>query len=161
MRNATLFVTMAILVGSVTSCIPMRLKQAKEGLKISVAELPQTEHFVTVASRSAESYRRFGTLICYSAGAEIVVGTSLPSHEALESYVRHLERKGWIVVRDDYERSKELIRGEFELIDVNVNSPGWRMRVDEEYLRARETYPGFVYLAVRWYLPNRATCLGE
>ena len=159
MRQRALLVAVFLVFGLV-SCTPVALKQVRQGLETTIAHLPQSDDFVFVAIMSGEGYDDPGGEMCYSAGAQVAVGTWLTREDALEDYLRKLEAQGWVLVRDDYPDEKQLVRGKYEKVTVDILAPGWQMELDKDFVRARSIYPAFVFLLVDYYLPSREACLG-
>jgi len=149
------------LAWSVTACIPAKLKEAKRGLAATIDGLPESAEFTIVASLSGEDYDTYDEVTCYSAVASIAVGTFLPKEEALAAYVQQLRAQEWAMWDDEYDTEKVLIQGEHATISVSSDSPGWRMKENEDYKRAREIYPTFLRVSVQYHLPSRKDCLGE
>lgn len=142
------------------SCIgpPHELQEVRNGLDVTVAQLPSSSCFdiVTVLS-GASSSRDYGST-CYYAQAGLAIGTSLSEEDALKTYTDELMSQGWVLKQNDLERSRVLIRGQHERITVGLGGPGWMMEADEDYQRAKQIYPAFLFVTVTFVLPGREGC---
>jgi hypothetical protein len=146
-----------VLVCATVCCTPVNWdtrEAVQQGLEVTVAQLPSSKDFEIVANGSGTSYDRE----CYYAQAGIAIGTSLPEEDALEQYVDELEQQGWIVTRDDLEYTRVLTRGDYERLSVTFKGPGFVMEMNEDYQRARENYPTFLFIVVDYILPGWAGC---
>jgi len=98
--------------------------------------------------------------MCYCGQAIVAVGSSLSEEEALSSYVRGLESKGW-QAQNQLGRSRELVRGEHEGIAVRLGAPSWMLEPREDFKGGRDSFRSLVNVDVTHYLPSRAACMGE
>jgi hypothetical protein len=144
-----------------SSCIPARLEEAQKGLEATLADLPQSSEFTVFSVISGEYYDElFGDSMCYWGQAIVAVGSSLPEEDALSSYVRELEARGW-QAQNNLGRSRELVRGEHESIVVRLGAPSWMLESREDFKRRRDSFRSLVNVSVNYYLPSRAACMGE
>ncbi len=151
-----------LLVLFLPSCSPtaqekQTLQQARRGMESLIAQLPNSSNFPVVATIVEEFADTVDGETCYYAQAYIVVGVHRSSEEALIAYVDSLVHQGWKVEREGMGYSM-LVRGEHEQLIVDVNSPGWIVESNQDYKEAKKNYPAFLYVSVRYILPNRDKC---
>ncbi len=158
MKRLYLVLAISILLCSMSSCTQEKLQEAKDGLNMSVAQLPNLSDFDVVTIMSGESSATASGETCYYAQAYVVLGTSLPEEKALEVYVDALESLGWIIERSDLERTRVLSRGMYERITVSHGSPGWAVESNEDYKQAKNIYPTVILVVVDFMLPGRERC---
>jgi hypothetical protein len=159
MKRFPIFLPVLLLCVT-SSCTPsqQRLQQARSGLDTAIAQLPSSAEFTVVAIIPEEFSSTDYGKTCYYAQANIAVGTALPGTDALATYVNELTLQGWVVERDNLDRSRVLVRGEHERIAVSLDGPGWIIERDEDYQHARDTFPIFLYISVTYILPSRENC---
>jgi hypothetical protein len=122
-------------------------------------ELPQPEGFHLIMVITGREEERGPTKEdgCYYAGAYIVFGTTLPAQEAMECYVRALEAQGWRLANAE---SWEwfLVRAEQEELTISAQGPGPIIEMEPAYQQARERFPTFIYITLRYILPRVRGC---
>ncbi len=133
------------------------LYRAQAGLERALRDLPLPEGFemVTVIdSGSSEKGEEGG---CYYAGVYIVLGTMLAPEEAMSRYVLALEAQGWYLV-DSEGWEWSMARSEQEEITIRAQGPGPIIEMEPSYKQARERFPAFIYITLRYILPGAKGC---
>ena len=151
------FVLLGIL-GACSGDENLNLRQVRDGLQSTIAELPNSSEFNTITILSGESSDSAYGKTCYYAQANIVVGTLLKEKEALETYVSKLEAKEWILKQNDLERSRILTFGKHARISISIDGPSWKIEDDKMYQQAKNIYPTFLFVTITYILPFMEEC---
>jgi hypothetical protein len=160
LKRTTLLLVLA-LAPVFFSCMPFRLQEARKGLEATLADLPQTGFTViSVIVFEPNGDTLSVDSMCYYDQAIVAVGSSLPEDDALASYVRELEAKGWLIQRSSG-GYRELVRGEHESMGIHIGVPSRMLESDPDFRRRRGDFRSLVYLIIDYYLPSRAECMGE
>jgi hypothetical protein len=157
-------VSLLCVLGVIALGIPflrdqLKLRRAQVGFNEAMAKLPDMNEFETVTIISGTSSMTAYGETCYYSGAYIVLGTSLPEEKALKTYVDALQSQGWKLKEGpQYDWEKCLIRGEHEEACISIGGAGWAIESNEEYQEAKDKYPTFIFVSLRFILPQREGC---
>lgn len=132
------------------------LYQAQAELERDLRALPRPEgfHLVTIIGDHRPTKGEGG---CYYAGVYVVLGTSLPPQEAMARYARALKEQGWRIV-NDYGWEWFLTRRDQEDLTLSAQLPGPIIEMDPAYEQARGKFPTFLYITLRYILPQVSGC---
>lgn len=138
------------------------LYRTQAGLERDLRELPQPEDFYLVTVIDAGERGPIKKWGCYYAAVVVVFGTTFPTQEAMERYVSALEAQGWRPV-DTESWEWRLTRTEQEELIISANAgpaPIWEMdlKMNLAYQQARDRFPTFVYITLRYILPRVRGC---
>ncbi len=132
--------------------------QAELERDLHALPLPEDFHLVTIIRGSrGERGPTKGEGGCYYAGVYVVLGTMLPPQEAMARYVRALKDQGWRIVND---KSWEwfLTRRAQEDLTISAQGPGPIIEMDPAYKQARGKFKTFLYITLRYILPQVGGC---
>jgi len=147
---AALFIT--------SSCVSLKMEEARAGVEASVAQLPVLSEFDTVkVVYQTFCYSAYG-LTCYYGRAYIIMGSSLPEDEALDMYAGALMLSGWMPSGIQYDTARELERGEHELVVIRSGQPSVDIAGAVDYLQLRSAYESVIFVELDFMLPNRESC---
>jgi hypothetical protein len=136
------------------SCNYQEWREVRKGLDTSIDQLPKSQDFETVTILRGESSMEG----CYYAVAKVILGSFMPTEEALDMYTAELQSLGWSIERNDYKNVISLTRNTQERIVIETGYPSLSVEKNEDYIRARDIYPTIIFARLVFYVPQRDGC---
>jgi hypothetical protein len=152
------FLGITVVLCLTASCTLGEQRKARAGLDASVAQLPKLREFDTIKVIYYESSLSGPRTTCYYATAYTIIGTSLPELKALDVYVEELKSLGWRPREKQYDTTRILMRGTYELVVVRSGEPGVDVKDAVDYAQLRAVYPTIIFVRLDFMLPNRDKC---
>ncbi len=145
-------------VSFVFSCTASKLDNVRAGVEASVAQLPRLKEFDTIKVVYQNFSFSAGGLTCYYGRAYVILGSSLSEKEALDAYFEALQLSGWVPRDAQYNTSRVLTRGAYELVEIRSGPPGVDIAKAVDYAQLRSVYESIIFVRVDLMLPSREEC---
>lgn len=158
MERLSGLLSIAVLLCLLVSCTAEEQRKARAGLDASVAQLPELGDFDTIEVIYYETSLSGPRTTCYYATAYLIIGTSLPEEKALDVYVEELKSLSWTPREKQYDTTRILMHGTYELVVIRSGEPGVDVKDAVDYAQLRAKYPTIIFVRLDFMLPSRDKC---
>lgn len=133
------------------------MREARTGLNSLVGQLPDLAGFETTKVEYFDLADSAHGKTCYYARAFVIIGSSLPMEDALDTYVEKIQSLGWAFDGRQYTTARTLVRGKHDLLVVESGKVGSVLNA-EEFTILHNRYRSIILIRLEYILPQRDGC---